>query len=169
MKIRSNATFGYIEDINDENQEEDPPFDAKALVGVVTEALADKEREIQMYLALRRDSDAQQVGAECCKAQSEEKSKRTTRLVGNDGEKLQVPGFMDLLEDLPEEFTFSEPYNGAKYRLAEATDFSDERRVPIGGRRPFARFIGRKVRRYFESTNPKQREDMTPVEGVVER
>ena len=31
----------------------------------------------------------------------------------NDGEKLQVPGFMDLLEDLPEEFTFSEPYNGA--------------------------------------------------------
>ena len=64
MKIRSNATFGYIEDINDENQEEDPPFDAKALVGVVTEALADKEREIQMYLAYRRDSDAQQVGAD---------------------------------------------------------------------------------------------------------
>ena len=101
-----------------------------------------------MYLAYRRDSDAQQVGAECYKAQPEEKSKRTTRLVGddrrtgknmrrphqlvavdgvggakmkrleedklaNDGEKLQVPGFMDLLEDLPEEFTFSEPYNGA--------------------------------------------------------
>jgi hypothetical protein len=53
------ATFGYIEDINDENEEEDQPFDAKALVGVVTEALADNEREIQMYLAYRRDSDAQ--------------------------------------------------------------------------------------------------------------
>ena len=39
---------------------------------------------------------------------------------------------MDLLEDLPEEFTFSEPYNGVK-------------------------------------SNPKQREDMTPVEGAVER
>jgi hypothetical protein len=38
---------------------------------------------------------------------------------------------VDLLEDLPEEFTFPEPYNGAKYQLAEATDFSDERRVPI--------------------------------------
>ena len=58
---------------------------------------------------------------------------------------------------------------GAKYQLAEATDFSDERKVPVVGRRPFARFIGRKVRRYFESTNPRQREDMTPVEGVVER
>ena len=54
--------------------------------------------------------------------------------VANDGEKLQVTGFVDLLEDLPEEFTFSDPYNGAKYQLAA-----------------------------------KQREDMTPVEGVVER
>ena len=74
----------------------------------------------------------------------------------DDGEKLQVTGLVDLLEDLPEEFTFSESYNGTKYQLVETTDFSDEHRVPIGGRRPFARFIGRKVRRYFESTNPKQ-------------
>ena len=29
--------------------------------------------------------------------------------------------------------------------------------------------LGAEVRRYFESTNPRQREDMTPVEGVVER
>ena len=43
VKIRSNATFGYIEDLNDENEEEDQPFDAKALVGVVTEALADRQ------------------------------------------------------------------------------------------------------------------------------
>ena len=48
VKVRSNATFGYIEDFNDESEEEDQPFDAKAFVGVVTEALADKEREIQM-------------------------------------------------------------------------------------------------------------------------
>jgi len=68
--------------------------------------------------------------------------------IATDGEKMQVPGLVDLLEDLPEEFTFAEPYTGAKYQLAEATDFS-ERKVPIGGRRPFARFIGRKVRRYF--------------------
>ena len=30
--------------------------------------------------------------------------------VTNDGKKLQVSGFLDLLEDLPEEFTFSEPW-----------------------------------------------------------
>ena len=81
---------------------------------------------------------------------------------------MQVPGLINLLEDLSEEFTFADPYTGAKYKLAEATDFNDERKVPVGGRHPFARFIGRKVRRYFESTNPRQREDMTPVEGVVE-
>jgi hypothetical protein len=84
VKIRSNGTFGYIKDINDENKEEDQLLDAKALVDVVTEALADKEREIQMYLGYHRDSDAQQMGAECNKAQPEEKSKRTTRLVGDD-------------------------------------------------------------------------------------
>ena len=113
----------------------------------MTEALADKEREIQMYLAYRRDSDAQIVGDECYKVQSEKISKRTTQLVGDDrrtgknmrrphqivavdgvggakmkrleedkgaddGEKLQVPEFVDLLEDLPQEFTFSEPLRG---------------------------------------------------------
>ena len=63
----------------------------------------------------------------------------------NDGEKMQMPGHIDLLEDLPEEFTFAEPYSGAKYQLAEATDFSDERKVPVGGRQTFARFIGEKL------------------------
>jgi len=172
----------------------------------VTEALAEKEREVQLYLAYRKDDgdDANKTEAECYKAQSDEKMKRKTRLTGDDrrtgknlrrphqlvavdgvggakqrrleeektatdGEKMQVPGLVDLLEDLPEEFTFAEPYTGAKYKLAEATDFSDERKVPVGGRQKFSRFIGRKVRRYFESTNPRQREDMTPIEGVVER
>ena len=37
------------------------------------------------------------------------KMKRLEEDKGADnGEKLQVPGFVDLLEDLPEEFTFSE-------------------------------------------------------------
>ena len=67
--------------------------------------------------------------------------------LADDGEKMHVPGLVDLLENLPEEFAFSEPYTGAKYMLAESTDFSDERRVPIGGRRPFARFTGRNVGR----------------------
>ena len=84
VKIRSNATFGYFEDLHDENEEEDQPFDAKALVGVVTESLTDKDREIQMYLVYHRDSDAQQVGAECYTAQTEEKRKKTTRLVEDD-------------------------------------------------------------------------------------
>ena len=84
VKIRSNATFGYFEDLHDENEEEDQPFDAKALVGVVTESLTDKDREIQMYLVYHRDSDAQQVRDECYKMQPEKISKRTTRLVGDD-------------------------------------------------------------------------------------
>ncbi len=65
VKIRNNATFGHIEDINDENKEEDQSFNEKTPVGIVTEALADKEREVQMYLAYRRDDgDAQQAEAE---------------------------------------------------------------------------------------------------------
>jgi hypothetical protein len=180
VKIRNNATFGYIEDIEDENEEEDQPFNAKALVGIVTEALAEKEREIQSYLAYRRDDGDERLNeAGCYKVQTDETKKRQTRLTGddrrtgknlrrphqlvavdgvggakhrrleenkltNDGEKMQMPGHVDLLEDLPEEFTFAEPYSGAKYQLAEATDFSDERKVPVGGRQKFARFIGRK-------------------------
>ena len=51
VKIRNIATFEYIEDINDENEEEDQPLDAKTLVGIETEVLAEKEREVQMFLA----------------------------------------------------------------------------------------------------------------------
>jgi hypothetical protein len=36
------------------------------------------------------------------------------------------PGQVDLLEELPEEITFSRPYEGARYELAECTDFSQE-------------------------------------------
>ncbi len=97
------------------------------------------------------------------------KRRREEDKLATDREKVQVPGLVDLLEDLPEEFTFTEPYTGAKYQLAEATDFSDEWKVPVVGRRPFTRFVGRKVRSYFESINPRQREGMTPAEGVVER
>jgi hypothetical protein len=79
-----------------------------------------------------------------------------------------VSELIDLLEDLPEEFTFAEPYSGAKYQVTEATDFINERKLSVGGRQIFARFIGPKVRRYFESTNPRQRVDMSTVEGVVE-
>ena len=85
VKIRNDATFGYIEDINDENEEEDQSFDAKTLVGIVTEAMAEKERKVQMYFAYRRDDgDAQQAEAECCKVKSGEKQKRQTRLTGDD-------------------------------------------------------------------------------------
>ena len=36
------------------------------------------------------------------------------------------PGQVDLLEELPEEITFSRSYEGARYELAECTDFSQE-------------------------------------------
>jgi hypothetical protein len=77
------------------------------------------------------------------------------------------PGQVDLLEELPEEMTFSRPYEGARYELAECTDFSQEQRVPSGVKDPFGRFAGRKVRRWFDSTNPKERHKMTASEGVV--
>ena len=94
MKVRSNATYGYIEDINDENDEEDQPFDAKTLVDIVTEALADKEREVQMYLAYRREGDAHQAEADCYKVHPDEKKKRKTPLTGDDrrtGKNLRRP------------------------------------------------------------------------------
>ena len=41
----------------------DQSFDAKTPVGIVTETLADKEREVQMYLAYHRgDDEAPQSG-----------------------------------------------------------------------------------------------------------
>jgi hypothetical protein len=96
VKIRNYATFGYVEDINDENEEDHwQSFDAKTLVGIVTEALAEKEREVQMYLAYRRDdSDAQQGEADCYKVQPGEKKKRQKRLTGDDrrtGKTLRQP------------------------------------------------------------------------------
>ncbi len=95
VKICNNATFGYIEDINDENEEEDQSFDVKTLVGIVTEALDKKEREVQMYLAYRRDdSDAQQAETECYKVKPGEKEKRQRRLTGDDrrtGKNLRRP------------------------------------------------------------------------------
>jgi hypothetical protein len=41
-----------------------------------------------------------------------------------------------LLEELPEEMTFSLPYEGARYELAECTDFSQEQMVPSGVKDP---------------------------------
>jgi hypothetical protein len=77
------------------------------------------------------------------------------------------PGQVDLLEELPEEITFSRPYEGARYELAECTDFSQEQMVPSGVKDPFGRFAGRKVRRWFDSINPKELYKMTVSEGVV--
>jgi len=77
------------------------------------------------------------------------------------------PGQVDLLEELPEEMTFSQPYEGARYELAECTDFSREHLIPSGVKDPFGRFAGRKVRRWFDSTNPKERHKMNATEGVV--
>ncbi len=39
---------------------------------------------------------------------------------------------MDLLEELPEEMTFSMSYEGDRCKLAECTDFSQEQMVPLG-------------------------------------
>jgi hypothetical protein len=39
--------------------------------------------------------------------------------------------------------------------------------VPSGVKDPFGRFADRKVRRWFESTNPKERQKMTVSEGIM--
>ncbi len=57
-------------------------------------------------------------------------------------EPLVHPGHVDLLEELPEEMTFSQPYEGARYELTECTDFSKEHLVPSGVKDPFGRFAG---------------------------
>ena len=61
----------------------------------VTEALAGKEREVQMYLAYPRDEgDAQQTEADCYKVHPDEKKKRKTRLTMDDrrtGKNLRRP------------------------------------------------------------------------------
>jgi hypothetical protein len=63
------------------------------------------------------------------------------------------PGQVDFLEELPEEMTFLQPYEGARYELTECTDFSQEDMVPSGVQDPFGRFVGRKVRCWLDSTN----------------
>ena len=66
-----------------------------------------------------------------------------------------------------EEMTFTRSYEGARYELDECTDFSQEHRVPSGVKDPFGRFTVRRVRRWFDSTNPKERHKMTASEEVV--
>jgi hypothetical protein len=69
-------------------------------------------------------------------------------------ESMVHPGQIDMLEELPEEMTFTRTYEGARYELVECTDFSQEHRVPSGVKVPFGRFAVRRVRRWFDSTNP---------------
>ena len=54
-----------------------------------------------MYLPYRRDSDAQQMGDECYKVQSEKIGKRTTRLVGGDrrtGKNMRRPHQLEVVD-----------------------------------------------------------------------
>jgi hypothetical protein len=74
-----------------------------------------------------------------------------------------VPGLIDLFEDLPEEFKFAEPYTGAKYQLAEATDFSDQWKVPVGGRTNLLDLSGAKLGATLNLLTRDRREDMTPA------
>ena len=69
-------------------------------------ALADTDREIQMYLAYRR-GDVRQAGCDCYKAQPEEKNRRKTRLTGDDrrtGKNLRLvqrrPGQLFTVDDV---------------------------------------------------------------------
>jgi hypothetical protein len=203
-----------IDDVDMERLEADGEVTLAAFTSWMLEGRAEKEREVQLYLSYRRDSEMACDAAESQNAgislpainvkgipARNDKTRRPTRLIGDDRrtgnnrkrphrlvamegdgeanhrrweekhkietEPMRHPGHVDLLEELPEEMTFSRPYEGARYELAECTDFSQEHMVPSGVKDPFGRFAGRKVRRWFESTNPKERQKMTASEGVV--
>jgi hypothetical protein len=183
-----------IDDVDLQVLEEEGGVTLAAFTEWVMEAKAQKEREIQLYLAYRRDCEmdgaAQTVDQEVAVSLPavKAKSRRPTKLNGDDRrtgnnrrkpfrmvamdgdgeanhsrleEKQRVetepmvhPGQIDMLEELPEEMTFTRTYEGARYELVECTDFSQEHRVPSGVKVPFGRFAVRRVRRWFDSTNP---------------
>jgi hypothetical protein len=81
-------------------------------------------------------------------------------------ERMKIPDMVELSEQLPPELILQQPYDGAKYLIAKPVDFA-QGQVPIGGRKAFIRFVGRKIRRYFDSLNLSSRADMTAHEGRV--
>ncbi len=62
-----------------------------------------------------------------------------------------------------------EPYPGARYTVTDCHDYLKEARTPSRLKDPYSRFVGRKVRKYFEVNNLKHRHRLQAVEGVVER
>ncbi len=196
-----------IDDVDNQLLEDEGGVTLSAFTGWVMKAKTEKDREIQLYLAYRRDCERTEIapsgGQDVAVSLSTVKVKmrRPTRLVGDDRrtgnnhkkpfrlvvidgdgeanhrrldeqprdetEPMVHPGQVDLLEELPEEMTFSQSYEGARYELSECTDFSKDHLVSSGVKDPFGRFAGRKVRSWFDSTNPKERHKMNATEGVV--
>jgi hypothetical protein len=208
---QTEVSSSLIPAIDQPEDEDGNVFDGKALALVVKQAKAEREREVQLFLAY--DREAVSVSGKCgaasdaivCTAVGKEngKPKRQTRLKGDerrtgkkmldptrivssarDGvacherldekvvdEKIEMtnPNHLDMLEGWPEEFSFEQPYPGAKYEIATCHDYSQEAITPSGVKDPYSRFVGRKVRKYFESTNIKKRHRMQAVEGIVEK
>ncbi len=79
------------------------------------------------------------------------------------------PNHLDMMERWLEEFSFEQSYPGAKYEIATCHDYSQEAITPSGVKDPYSWFVGRKVRKYFESTNIKKRFRIQVVEGIVEK
>ena len=65
-------------------------------------------------------------------------------------EEMIHPMQVDQLEPWPQEFVLEEPYPGARYVVEACHDYSQEARRPSGLKDPYSRFVGRKVRKYFE-------------------
>ena len=95
--------------------------------------------------------------------------KRLDERAVEEKEEMIHPLQVDQLEPWPQEFVREEPYPGAKYTVAACHDYSQEARTPSGLKDPYRRFIGRKVRKYFETNNLKYRHRLQAVEGVVEK
>jgi hypothetical protein len=95
--------------------------------------------------------------------------KRLDEIILEEKEEMIHPMQVDQLEAWTQEFVLEEPYPGARYAVAACHDYSQEAQTPSGSKDPYGRFVGRKVRKYFEINNLKHRHRLQAVEGVVER
>ena len=126
-----------------------------------TRLKGDERRTGKKVIEPTRIVSAARDGAACHKRLDE-------RVVEEKGEMIH-PNQVDTLEPWPEEFILEKPYPGAKYDIAVCHDYSEEARTPSGLKDPYSRFVGRKVRKYFETNNLKHRHRMKAIEGVVEK
>ena len=87
------------------------------------------------------------------------------------GEKSEMLDPRDFkLPSAPAEFDFKLPYTGARYKIAEPSDFSSGKEMEVTMKNPHERFVGRRVRKVFRIRRKVRGKAVTvsqPFEGKV--